>query len=175
MTWRETTQPAWNPHDSSPNATDHGQPPLLITHHAKDSEHAAFPAPTARNVPVSRTGTPRVPIIPAHESRIVGIPPFSCRLKDSAYDDAYPFSTPIGEIRAYLLVGAGTNADQSDFKITDRWKMAVSESYERSKSQRITPPQTTNREIRAYLLVGAGLKRRSYRHAKPKSLEFRRF
>ena len=44
---------------------------------------------------------------PTSKSRIVGIPPFSCWLKDSPYDDACPFPATSRKIRAHLPVGAG--------------------------------------------------------------------
>jgi hypothetical protein len=101
-------------------------------------------------------GTPRDPIISARESWNIGIPPFPHHVLEAGPNGDHPLSTTTRKIRAYLPVGAGTEADHFDLKITNRWKMAISRAFKKRGAQCSTPLWDHNFKKRTYPPVGAG-------------------
>ncbi len=67
----------------------------------------------------------------------------------------------------------GTEARHADFKIINRWKIAVFKSRGKRGPQRRTPFFDPNREKRAYLPSWGCRTSRSFRHMNSKSLKFR--
>ena len=116
--------------------------------------YTPFQPQPQENGHISRSGPTCTQTVPARKSRIVGIPPFSHHVIEAGHNGAYPLEATTRKKRSYLPVRDEPDASQSDLKIANRWKMAVSESYGKSGIQRNTPSSGHNLEIQAYLSVG---------------------